>query len=255
MKKMIVFISLILAFILSCSSDEHDNTNKIIENRSKGLIKKITIDYDDSSVNSVLEFIYDNNKLLKIENNACGYEIKYTYNGNLITRMEYLSHVSNNILSSFRFEYDNQERIIKQAYYDSGEYLCQVDNYHYYDNGLINGLINGYGGDFKVNNKNILSRQIMLNSGFITFTPDNLFDNKVNAYTGILGFDKLYVIGHLFVGYGDKLFYFEANNLGTNNIITDKFENVFKNYIYTYNEEGKPITKETLGSKVYYEYY
>lgn len=126
MKKIISILSLIAIVFTSCSNDE--NQSPVIV--SSTLVKKIANIKGDNVVYSE-NITYDGNKIISITNEN-GYETKYYYTGNLITKQEEIdANGKLDITTNFIYAEDKLiTSIIRKEgllNYDKIEYVYNLD--------------------------------------------------------------------------------------------------------------------------------
>ncbi|MCD9576647.1 hypothetical protein [Flavobacterium soyae] len=83
MKKLVCLLSTVLLVFTSCSKDDNDSSDSV----SPMLVKKITTTYSDGE-RLTEEYHYSGNKIVSVTEGD-GSVSKYTYTGDLITKIEY----------------------------------------------------------------------------------------------------------------------------------------------------------------------
>jgi hypothetical protein len=189
MKKLLYLFAFLTVFLSSCSSDNDDSSSLV-------LLKKYVETLEDGST-FTMNFNYNGNKLLGSTGDFNS-SSTVTYNGNLITKIEYFN--GSTLTQENIYQYNNNDKLINfksnEYYSTSGNYGTSVD-YTYNSDGTVS--FSKYSGD--------LSLPLTLSSeGYFTFdshgrvtsaVQDNgytetfTYDDKNSPFKNILGIDKL----------------------------------------------------------------
>lgn len=238
MKKLIFALNLLAFFCLSCSSDESQN-NPLF------LVKKI-VSTTPGSQPLTFSYSYQGNKLVKI-NPSQNLNVVNTYTGNLITHVKQY-YTGGPLLTEGFNEYDSQGRIAvdKIFIYTNGEnygskrvYTYNPDNTVTYQSFLgtsASQTTPGTTGKIWLNSNGEELKTEEYANGVLIRRVVNTYDDKNSAFKNAVGFNKFY----------------GGENTTTHNILTsatyDENGHQIMGYtnVYTYNESGYPITRETL---------
>ena len=129
MKKLILILSIAL-LLNSCSSDSNSN-----DPASTDVLLLKTITDDDGDITF---FNYNGNKLASITNSTNDIFQTFTYNGNLIIKMELQSPDPTIVGTSFNFNYSNNILTSQTIY--SGNFLNNTFTYTYNPDGSVTVL-------------------------------------------------------------------------------------------------------------------
>jgi hypothetical protein len=108
MKKILSFFGIFALFLTSCSSDDNNDDASVSIKPSK-----ITNSYQNSDYDFSTDIKYDGNKILS-QTDDDGEVIKYTYTGDVITKVEY-------------FDVDQQLRYATEYIYTNGKVTSKLD--------------------------------------------------------------------------------------------------------------------------------
>lgn len=258
MKKLISLLSVIIFFVLSCSSDD-----TVVETTPVGtnsiLVKKIIKpDLNNTSDFEIYTFTYNGNKLLKVDyqdlrNNVVNYSYTdvYYYTGDLITKVEIIQY---GVVSSYvSFEYNNGKLISERMYSKINIDASFYENYRYEYIHNLNGTItsklynNNYLSsgvdDFTLIKKYLIEKNANQEVSKVseqiypywssTDVYEYDYDSNNSFAKNILGFNKLI----LFKGWFPKStgIYNNISSIKTNGIITESS-------VYQYNSSGFPVS-------------
>lgn len=198
MKKNILLLVFGLFMNLGCSNND-DQPQAVVSNN---LLKKIILDFNDGNqlVKNTSILTYDGNKLIQVTDNS-GFKGKYTYNGNLITKIE---NINGTVSIITTFEYFNN-KLLSSIENNSNDGYKTQSTYAENNDGTINCSINfidkisntvSTGETYKLTflNRNLVKKEnISLNP--IRKVTIYLHDNKNSYLQGIAGFDKFYDSG------------------------------------------------------------
>lgn len=246
MKKIIALLSCLTFLLISCSKEE---VVPEIKNTSSGLLSSMVVNYINGHTNEngqtevKLNFYYEGNKILRYEYPACGYKFVFTYTDDLITKVERIDLTTGRVFEKYFYEYDDQNRLVLELIEDHNGVIILRTSFSYNFDGSITQNFGYRFYSYHVNN-NLIRRSDVVG--------ENTFDNKSNLFNGILGFDKLYAVCGLRIGY---LRFLEKNNFGKNNILTEQEGSNLRTYTYIYNDNNKPISKHGSEFNVKYIYY
>ncbi|WP_300565999.1 hypothetical protein [Flavobacterium sp.] len=196
-------------------------------------------------------YVYKGNKLVKRFQSGSDSEVINTYTGNLMVSTKFITTDDGVLHQQELYEYDNQRRVIVSRLYvhmnwedrviktiytynPDNTVLCQR-----FTGNSVSQTTPGSRGKIWLNiNGQVLKSEDYVNGG-LSSRVVNTYDDKNSAFKNAVGFDKLY----------------GGENTMTHNLLTstttywsneivsqvDGFSNTF-----TYNEEGYPITRESL---------
>lgn len=222
----IILISGIIFSVISCSSDDTQN-----ENTNYVLPKKFVQTNSQGTITN--DAYYSNNKIIN-EVASNGFEGKYYYTGDLITKFE---------------RYQNS--VLKETYiysYNNGKVIsCNINVVDYYNGTLtINYNQDGtitYNTSFVYPPSNVAENKsytaTITNNEIATFTENGsnviytyFYDSKNSARKNILGFDKIYLTNiQSIIGCYQNVVQIKRNNI------------IKKTSVFTYNSELYPITE------------
>ncbi len=245
MKK--IYLLLLIGVIISCSNDED---NVVEETQQIALTTPVLVTSSKVSQNGnyygEATYNYSGSKLLTIVRGNGNQIDTFTYDGDLITKIETLN--DGNLISKSEFEYDATDKLIHyyRIHYEAvyGQDDSVTIDYTHNANATISYIKNetlSIGS--VVNSATTISGVIQTNNGMITSiqrgnaTQGNqenyTYDTKNSPFKNITGFDKLI---------------FEDNNLlfypAFNNIIGKQYTSGSyieqTNYSYEYNADNYP---------------
>lgn len=225
MKKIIYLLSIIFLLLQSCSSGDNNsaNTNQGV------LVKKIIYigDYAD-------DFIYDSgNKLSKIVHSNGGY-IKFTYSGNLITKMEWMNNIGI-VIQYNTYTYSNNNLIEIKTYSSQGLEANSIYTYNLDGTISINSRTRGTTNGVVFWNETITKNYFDSVGNLIKKVGPNgtnilIYDSKNNPIKNIVGFNIL-----------DQSINNIIKETGSNNSYLDT-------YSYEYNSLNYPISYTRVNS-------
>lgn len=226
-KFLLVVIGLTTFLFNSCSNEDNQN-----ETTNTVLLKKIVQTNPQGTITS--DAYYSGNKIIN-EISSNGYEGKYYYTGDLITKFERLQ---NNILKeSYIYSYNSSGKVISCNVNIVGNYTGTL-TINYNNDGSINyNTAFTYSSSTVVENKSYTAT--ILNNEIATFTENGsnivytyTYDSKKSARKNILGFDKIYLANiESIIGCYQNVIQVKRNNI------------IKKTSIYTYNTEEYPLTE------------
>lgn len=237
---------LIYASILlfSCSKEDAVEVNpQQTESQKQFLVNKIF----DFNYNLVAEYIYNKkNQLIKriftdsINQASSDYDFEYL--NNRVSEIIYTDHTYPQFNHSISIYYNIQGEIIKDETYQYGN-LIRINNYTYYSNGRIMGIVDvsGVGGiTYIYNNTNNIEQIRIIPSD--TALPERYlnyqFDNKKKPNCGI---NQIFQFEPL-PGFGNDE---NIQRNASQNNMTEFMESGTK-WIYEYNEFNLPTSIETI---------
>ncbi len=250
MKKIYFILLSFLIILISCNSDvEKDFENKSI------LPKTLIYKKNESSYTSVINLVYDGNKILSVGNKNMRNE--YLYDGDKIVKETKYNYESGKELkiseSIFSYENDKLFAVDKIEYGQEFKYF-----YIYNEDGTITkgeyDLVNKAGKEFKKASNSILTiengnlKKTVSNWGYddIITSSRYEYDTNTNPFKNILGFNLLL----------DEIYFGSELNLSSSNNLTRHvfvpinsggiiFEFYTNNMVYEYNKNGYPTKKTT----------
>jgi hypothetical protein len=239
MKKLICLFSAFALVFTSCSSDDTPVITTPVDT-SGILVTRIIETYDDNSTYTT-EYVYSGNKIVSASGSD-GYEM-FTYTGNLITKIEFF--LSDNTLDQVEtYSYDSSDRLISLVrVYPTETSWGDKQTYTYNTNGTIS--VSFYSGNYTSQTNLDRTGEITFLNGEISQittsdgnTDNYTYDNKINPFKNVLGFNKFYFIDALTDG-----------NL--NNVTEMTSSTIGGSYVnsYTYNANNFPLTCESVSSQ------
>jgi len=195
MKKLLYLFTASLLVFTSCSKDDNDSS----DSTSSILPKKVTTVYSDGD-SDIENMVYNGNKIVSVTEKD-GSLAKYTYTGDLITRIDELdedgklnytteyAYVSGKLNSSIGKGADADE-----IYYYKTKYVHNGDGTVSYDNfrGVIStGVEEEYGvtGKYTFKDGNLLKLEVSYYSNDYSYIYE--YDTKNNPRKNVLGFSVL----------------------------------------------------------------
>jgi len=195
MKKLLYLFTASLLVFTSCSKDDNDSSDSTFSI----LPKKVTTVYNDGD-SDVENMVYNGNKIVSVTEKD-GSSAKYTYTGDLITRIDELdedgklnytteyAYVSGKLNTSIRKGADADE-----TYYYKTKYAHNADGTVSYDNfrGLIStGVEQEYGstGKYTFKDGNLLKLEVSYYENDYSYVYE--YDTKNNPRKNVLGLSLL----------------------------------------------------------------
>jgi hypothetical protein len=246
MKKTILL--LITLACISCSKSDSES------NDSSSILLKKTV---HSTGNFTTEYIYDGNKLLRI-NTSAGVYVFHTYSGNLImkagqyynndqriTETIYTYNIDNKIISTKTTDYQSATGVFTTLYSYNADGTISYEEYSG-DATNQNTLIRT--GKIWRNNEGEISKIETYQNGVLVFRKENTYDDKNASFKNIIGFDKL-----LLSDSGNKRNIVTSKTYDANGVLTTGYSNQI-----TYNSNDYPsgmTTTLNTGSTSTVQYY
>lgn len=220
-------------FLISCSNNDSQTDNN---SQSSILLKKMIQTNSLGTITS--DISYSGNKIIN-EVQTNGYEDKYYYTGDLITKFE---RYQNNILKfSCIYNYNNNGKVISCNINDVGYYTGTLSITYNSNIGITYNTVFTYTQSSIVENKTYTAT--IANNEIDTFTENGsniaysyTYDSKTNSRKNVLGYDKIYLTNiESIVGCYQNVIQVKKNNVLTSSSI------------YTYNSGEYPLT-QTINS-------
>lgn len=244
MKRFVLFLIATALFTVSCSSDSDSNSGNNHGSQPSGevLVKKVSITYEDEdedeTYTEVTEYVYNGSKLTKIVY-PYNYEDRFTYTGDLITKMEYFE--GNTSYGHTDFTYDSAGRLTKVAFNEDS--YNRTKSFVYNNDGTVtcttqtNSLIQT--STFHYENGEVV--KIVHNGGL----AENIsYDGKNSPFRNITGFNKIaFAIQEYDLIFGSTQNVLQYSDATTNDIISSN--------TMTYNSQNYPTT---LTYTTYYDF-
>jgi len=177
----------------SCSNDDNDSS----DSTSSILVKKrIFTESDGTSYFS--DYLYEGNKLKSVTDSD-GSVMKYTYTGNLITKIEEFDKKGNlNSITDYNYingKLDNE--VYKHAweeYYYKTKYTYNANGtveYNQFEGNVSTGTeeVSGATGKYTIKDGNQMKLEVSYGDGY-SYVYE--YDTKNNPFKNILGFDLLF---------------------------------------------------------------
>jgi hypothetical protein len=229
MKKIILVFSLVV-LLSSCSSDSSDSN-------SNQLIKEIRATTGTSSL--VFKYFYDGNKITSVQigNNLVN---QYEYEGDLIVSL--FRYDYSNLSIEVHYEYDSQNRLIKETATEYQEGASDLRTYTYNADNTITRL--SYSG-LTANPSNLYSTskiyldatgkffkiQDLIASNWIT-TLEVTYTDINSPLKNIIGFDKITFLSDTVIGFDTYISYNQSGSLYSSS-----------NFEYTINSSNYPTQR------------
>jgi len=242
MKKLALACSAFLLMLSSCSSSSDSNSSS----SDDVLVSKTIETYalDGSVVTS--DYTYSGKKLVQ-ETDDDGVITKFTYTGDLITKVEYFDDLGV-LVEKETFSYDSSSKLISYVRLELFNNDGIKDTFVYNSNGTVTG--SRFSGDLSIQddfygtsiiyftNNEVSKIEEYSDVGDLYATRLYTYDTKVNPFKNIIGFDKIQFVDN------------EA--LGINhNIVTDDYTDsglpTPYTTTYTYNANNFPLTAVESG--------
>ncbi len=236
MKKIICLLGFSALVFTSCSSGDSSSTTT----ESDVLVTKTIETYANDGSTVTTNYSYNGKKMVKATDSD-GYYEKYTYTGDLLTKVEYFSD-ADELEETETFTYNTSGKL---ATYVRSEWIVDQgvrEEFVYNSNGTVSTTT--YSGTptlqtFPLNTSVVyfsgseVSMTELYNGSALASMHTYTYDTKNNPFKNVTGFDKIAVI--------------EAESVGLiHNILTDTYSessNTFTyNNVYTYNSLNFPLT-------------
>jgi hypothetical protein len=233
MKKIITLTIALSLFLISCTSNDSQTDNNT---QSSVLLKKMIQTNSQGTITS--DISYTGNKIIN-EVQTNGYEGKYFYTGDLITKFE---RYQNNVLKfSCIYNYNNNGKVISCNINDVGYYSGTLSITYNSNVNITYNTIFTYTQSSTVENKTYTAT--IVNNEIDTFTENGTnivysytYDSKTNARKNVEGYNKIYLANiESIVGCYQNVIQVKKNNVLTSSSI------------YTYNSSEYPLT-QTINS-------
>lgn len=241
MRKIILLLSVMTLAFTSCSKNEDEPAIPTVD--PNGILLKRSVETDNSGANIgdvyTLNYIYNGNKLVRINDSDGGYEI-ITYTGDLITKWEnfispavldatinYTYNTNNNLITAIRI-YHGEATTNPTSYVERTTYTHNsngsISFQEYYGNLAAQTTL--------VSNGTITSGSIVTNeiNPANTVTETCTYDTKNHPLKNILGYNKI-VFNQFF------------NNSSNNFMSIVNYNGDLEEATYTYNPNDFPITE------------
>lgn len=225
MKKFLCLFSALTLVLTSCSNDDTPNDNQF-------LLKKMVETYEDGST-ITLNYTYEGNKLVSATDGAGEGTVYWTYNQDLITKME-IKLSDGAILQQNAYSYDSNKRLSIFLRIDPVEKTGFREVYTYNGDNTIS--VKSYTGDDKTQIDLDGTAVITLVDGEVakivsTYGVDfaYTYDTKNNPEKSVQGLDK--------ISFADG----EASGILHNIITQKKDDDPAKTAEITYNADNFPI--------------
>jgi len=228
--------------LVSCSSEDSPVIPPI---GSSGTLVKKTIETLPDGEVITTDYTYNGHKLDKVTY-SYGYYDKYTYTGNLITKIEYFD--ADDVLDTKElFTYNDDNKLISYTKFIYALTDSFREDYVYNVDGTIS--VSQYYGDLSAQDDLGSTGVIYFTEGEITKIERTVFgmgmthtdlytyDNKNNAYKNVVGAERITF----------QSFSADGNNHNTSHIFYDE-DDVNVTISHTYNSNNYPVTETSVGS-------
>lgn len=229
MKKLLCLLSTVLLVFTSCSKDDNDSSDPV----SPMLVKKITT-IDAKGNSSSESYLYNGNKIVSMTEED-GSVTKYTYTGDLITKIEeFDSTGALNLTANYTYiegKLDSSvDNYSNNTYYYKTKYTHNQDetiSYEQFIGAVSTGIEEKYGptGKYTYKEGNVVKLEVSYSGGESFYTYE--YDTKNNPFKNVLGYYNLLL-----------------DDLCANNVIKE-ISTSEKVYTYKYNENNYPTEKIT----------
>lgn len=245
MKKNLLLLSVVAMMVFAgCSSDD-DNNNDGDGPGTGALVKKIEFDYVDDDYTDVIQFTYNGNKLVKGVYTD-GYEDRFFYTGDRITKIEYVTDTgevqarelftydSEGMLTEYRFlelDWDYEE---KSTFEVTGTNTV-LETYY---SGTIDSPSEDWTAVLTMSNGEVIQKVQTGWDGDTTYTYT--YDTKNSPFKNVTGYGAI-----AYVAAGDhEIEGFSRNILSIHND-TDGINYTVNTF--TYNSDNYPSTLNSVG--------
>lgn len=224
MKKIILCLGFIVTTLISCSSDTDSSSNQSNDLLIKKVVyTSITDDYTETVI-----YTYNGNKLVKGVYEDGSEEI-FTYQGNLISKIELITN--GELDTTETFSYDTNGRLTGYIF-EEGPFTDE-ETFFYNADGTVTSTI-GTGAAAAVRTLNFQNDELIKIIGSDR-TYNYTYDSKNSPFRNVTGYDKI-----AFVNHGDHEFYGRKQNITT---IYESVEGVnYTTNTMTYNSDNYPLT-------------
>ena len=225
MKKVLFCLGFVAMTFSSCSSDSDSSDS----GSDDVLVKKIVYTSITDEYSETINFTYNGNKLVKGVYDWGGEEI-YTYNGDLITKMEIIE--DGEVTYRETFTYDGSDRLVTYLVEEDG--FSDTENFTYNANGTMTST--GSNGVNTYHFENDEVKQIVQMGGRIY---EYNYDGKNSPFRNVTGYNKI-----AFVAHGDHEFFGRNQNISS---IHETTEDVaYMTNTMTYNAGNYPLTANSV---------
>ncbi|HSD14888.1 MAG TPA: hypothetical protein VLB74_09595 [Flavobacterium sp.] len=213
MKKLFSLFSVLVLLISSCSDDGGASSDSGF-NINGTKLKRATANFGATG-NTTQDYYYDGNKLTRMVSSDGSY-FKYTYTGELITKIEFFQ---NNVLEEVNFlEYNNDNELIarKQIRGNTGYKVV----YTYNNDGTIS--ISAYTGDsVNQDTPTDLNKKVFFENGLVSKIESYMFiDGNLETLSTNYTYDSANAPTSLILGYDKLAFYDQGNFQNIHNVTT-----------------------------------
>ena len=209
-----------------------------IENPDLVLLKKVIETFNDGTTSTEI-YSYDGNKLISIDYGD-GEMDTFTYENELLVRYdEILEDPDGQLDTTYSlFEYDTQNRVITQTYYNEVDEASQKWDYDYNTDGTITETAYYYESGNEI--LNYVGTVVIQNGNYVSFTDGDYldtytYDDKNGSLKNIHAFETFLVTGEFYISKNNELS--GATSLDGVPIPEDNYT-----ISYTYNDDNYPIT-------------
>lgn len=244
MKNIVLFLSVLVVLLTSCSEDTVVNQDTI-------LLKKYITTIANGNV-STHTITYNGNKIVDLTQQETGNKSVYTYTGNLITKVNSYNNIGSLTWSTNYFY--NRGNLIKiekvsslaptiigRATYTHSS-VSTIDVVYSDVNSITNEeTIRTWSSKYYFSNGNLIKKEIIdINNGnYYIATNTYLFDSKNNPFKNVLGFNKIQE---------------DDFNVSTNNLIGGVLSNnqagsTIRKNSYLYNADDFPVERKVYSDE------
>lgn len=227
MKKIILCLGILAITLSSCSSDSdssNNSSNDVLV--TKIVYRSITDDYTET-----VDYTYNGNKIIKGIYDDGSEEI-YTYQGNLITKIEIVE--DGEVTYTETFTYNSSDRLVSYLVEEDG--FTDQETFVYNGDGTVTSTI-GSGGASATRTLHFDNDELVkiVETGAGGRIYNYTYDAKNSPFRNVTGYDK---IANVVIG--DHEFFGRKQNITS---IYESTEDVaYTTNTMTYNSDNYPIT-------------
>jgi hypothetical protein len=252
MMKKIGYLSCVFVLLLVSCSDN----NSVDSIEDSVLVTKI-ISTNSLSQESITDYYYSENKIIKSVNNYNGVSKNYTYNGNSIVKCETVIDNSNQIIQSKQFFYNSSSKLSKVIFLDYENNYGSRKEYEYANNNTIlfkvyTGNLTTqdnfyYSGDYILQNNNCIISHFYstdIEGNPTTRTHNFTYDTKNSPMKNIVGYNKIAIDDS---PYGIINNYTYYSSISTN-VVSEYNQTI----TYEYDDNNFPTSSESINNSGYF---
>jgi hypothetical protein len=233
MKKKFLFLVILLLLLSACSSSESGTGDGL-------LVKEIhskTVNYDGTQTTTSYKYTYNGNKIATLVYGSYILTFRrYTYTGDLITKVTDGDGGGGYVWMEYQYEYDGQNRLVKETTLSYSNLPDDIKIYTYNADGTV--IRESYHGNavnpaelyetikFYVDSFNRLVKLETFDGTNWTVKNQITYTNHNSPFLNVTGYDKLYLISDTKNGFNTFTNYTNAST-----------------YQYSVNGAGFPVQR------------